>query len=317
MNNVTNDKGSSPTLAGIRSGGKAALARALTLIETEGASEAAAALADEAFLAARAHVIGLTGPPGVGKSTLINALLKRWRADGVSVGVIAVDPSSTRSRGALLGDRVRMHTDPEDDGVFIRSLASRGRLGGLADVAFPSIVLMRAEFDRVLVETVGVGQSESEISSVADTVVMCVQPGSGDTLQFMKAGIMEVPDIAVVTKADSGAAARRAMSELEGALSLASGEAVPCILVSAVSGEGLEVLNDEINRRKDVLNGGGLEKRRQQQGQDWLASAIRQRFGQAGLDAAGDALTLGGSTPPFRRNRMISQRFALSFDRQE
>jgi LAO/AO transport system kinase len=132
----------------------------------------------------------------------------------------------------------------------------------------------------------------------------------------MKAGIMEVPDIAVITKADSGAAARRAMSELEGALSLATGEAVPCILVSAVSGEGLEVLNDEINRRKDVLNGGGLEKRRQQ-GEDWLASAIRQRFGQAGIDAAGDALTLGASTPPFRRNRMISQRFALSFDRQE
>jgi LAO/AO transport system kinase len=169
----------------------------------------------------------------------------------------------------------------------------------------------------VLVETVGVGQSESEISSVADTVVMCVQPGSGDTLQFMKAGIMEVPDIAVVTKADSGAAARRAVSELEGALSLASGEAVPCMLVSAVSGEGLDALNDTINRRKDVLNGGGLEKRRQMQGEDWLASAIRQRFGQAGVDAAGDALTLGKDTPPFQRHRMISARFSLSFDKQK
>jgi LAO/AO transport system kinase len=210
-----------------------------------------------------------------------------------------------------------MHTDPEDDGVFIRSLASRGRLGGLADVAFPSIVLMRAVFDRVLVETVGVGQSESEISSVADTVVMCVQPGSGDTLQFMKAGIMEVPDIAVVTKADSGAAAQRAMSELEGALSLASGEAVPCILVSAVTGEGLDALLNETNRREDILNGGDFGKRRQKQGEDWLASAVRQRFGQAGLDAAGNALTLGEATPPFQRHRMISARFSLSFHKQE
>jgi LAO/AO transport system kinase len=210
-----------------------------------------------------------------------------------------------------------MHTDPEDDGVFIRSLASRGRLGGLADVAFPSIVLMRAVFDRVIVETVGVGQSEAEIGSVADTVVMCVQPGSGDTLQFMKAGIMEVPDIAVVTKADSGAAAQRAMSELEGALSLASGEAVPCILVSAVTGEGLNALLNETNLREDVLNGGDFGKRRQKQGEDWLASAVRQRFGQAGLDAAGDALTLGEGTPPFQRHRMISQRFSLSFHKQE
>jgi LAO/AO transport system kinase len=212
---------------------------------------------------------------------------------------------------------VRMHTDPEDEGVFIRSLASRGRLGGLADVAFPSIVLMRAVFDRVLVETVGVGQSESEISSVADTVLMCVQPGSGDTLQFMKAGIMEVPDVAIVTKADSGAPARRAMSELEGALSLATGETVPCMLVSAVSGEGLDALLDAVGRREDSLRHGDMDRRRRKQGEDWLASAVRQRFGQSGVDAAGDALTLGGKTPPFQRYRMISTRFCLSFTEQE
>ncbi|HKJ61129.1 MAG TPA: GTP-binding protein, partial [Hyphomicrobiales bacterium] len=269
------------------------------------------------YLAGRAHVIGLTGPPGVGKSTLINALLKRWRRDGISVGVIAVDPSSTRSQGALLGDRVRMRTDPEDEGVFVRSLASRGRLGGLADVAFPSIVLMRAVFDRVIVETVGVGQSEAEIKSVADTVVMCVQPGSGDSLQFMKAGIMEIPDIAVVTKADSGPAARRALSELEGALSLASGESVPCYLVSSATGEGFDGLLDTLKQRSEMLKGDAFESRRHKQAEDWLVSAVRQRYGEAGVESAGKALGLKKGAAPFGQNRMISRGFDLSFHNKE
>lgn len=301
------------TLAQIRKGGKAAFARALSFIETQGDSEAAAALSDEAYLASRAHVIGLTGPPGVGKSTLVSALLKRWRADGISVGVIAVDPSSALSQGALLGDRVRMRTDPDDEGVFVRSLASRGRLGGLADVAFPSIVLMRAMFDRVIVETVGVGQSEAEIRTVADTVVMCVQPGSGDSLQFMKAGIMEIPDIAVVTKADNGAVARRALSELEGALSLASGAKIPCFLVSAATGEGFDVLLDCLNRRSELLSGDAFENRRHRQAEDWLISAVRQRYGDAGVDVAAEALRLEKGAAPFGRNLMISRRFELSF----
>ena len=186
---------------------------------------------------------GFTGPPGVGKSTLIDGLLKGWRAGGVTVGVVAVDPSSRRTRGALLGDRIRMRTDPQDQGVFVRSLATRGRLGGLAELAFPAIILMRAIYDRVVVETVGVGQSEADISTVADTVVLCVQPGSGDSLQFMKAGIMEIPDIAVVTKADMGPPARRALADLKGALGLASGGDVPCLMLSAAKGEGLDALD--------------------------------------------------------------------------
>ena len=314
MDNAADPNDARLTLADIRSGGKAVLARALSFVETEGASEAAAVLADEAYLAARAHVIGLTGPPGVGKSTLINALLKRWRSEGISVGVIAVDPSSAQSQGALLGDRVRMRTDPDDDDVFVRSLASRGRLGGLADVAFPSIVLMRAIFDRVIVETVGVGQSEAEIKTVADTVIMCVQPGSGDSLQFMKAGIMEIPDIALITKADSGAPARRALSEVEGALSLASGENVPCFLISAATGEGFDAFLDCLRKRTESGNGETFEARRHSQAEDWLVSAIRQHHGKAGVEAAAKALELEKGAPPFRRRQMILRRFNLSLD---
>jgi LAO/AO transport system kinase len=190
-------------LDGLRAGGKRALAAALARLEQAADDPEIAALVDAAYIAPRAQVIGFTGPPGVGKSSLIDGLMRKWRAAGLSVGVIAVDPSSRRTGGALLGDRIRMRTDPEDQGAFVRSLASRGKLGGLAELAFPAVVLMRAIFDRVIVETVGVGQSEADISTVADMVVLCVQPGSGDSLQFMKAGIMEIPDIAVVTKADT------------------------------------------------------------------------------------------------------------------
>ena len=156
----------------------------------------------------RAHVVGVTGPPGVGKSSLCAALVAAWRKDGKTVGVIAVDPSSKASGGALLGDRVRIVHDPADDGVFVRSMAARDRLGGLADQTLAAMVVMRALFDRVLIETVGVGQSETDVAGVADTVVFCVQPGSGDSLQFMKAGIVEIPHLIVVTKADLGAAGR-------------------------------------------------------------------------------------------------------------
>ena len=165
-------------------------------------SGALAALLDAACAAARAHVIGLTGPPGVGKSTLTNTLVARARARGETVGVIAVDPSSRRTGGALLGDRARIATDPEDRGVYVRSMAARDRLGGLSDQTVAAMVLMRAIYDLVLVESVGIGQSEADISFVADTVLLCVQPGSGDSLQFMKAGVTELPDVVAVTKAD-------------------------------------------------------------------------------------------------------------------
>ena len=151
-----------------------------------------------------AHVIGLTGPPGAGKSSLLSALVAAWRGDGRTVAVLAVDPSSKRSGGSLLGDRARIEHDPKDDGVLIRSTAAGGRLGGLAPPTREAAEALAPAFDIVVIETVGVGQSETDVEQVCDTTAVVVQPASGDTLQFLKAGIMEVPDVLVVTKADLG-----------------------------------------------------------------------------------------------------------------
>jgi LAO/AO transport system kinase len=226
--------------------GKAALARAIGAIEAAPEHPATLALLDEAWAAphaAECHVIGVTGPPGVGKSTLVGALIGRWRAAGKSVGVIAVDPSSRRSGGALLGDRTRLRTDPADHRIFIRSMAARERLGGLAALTFPAAALMRALFDLVVIETVGVGQSETDIAGVADTVLLCLQPGSGDSLQYMKAGIVEIPDIVAVTKGDLGEPARRTAADAAGAISLEAGGApAPVLIVSALKGDGLAEL---------------------------------------------------------------------------
>ena len=167
---------------------------------------------------APAHVVGVTGPPGAGKSTLLGALVRVWRGRGRTVGVLAVDPSSRRSGGALLGDRARIDADPADRGLFIRSMAAGERLGGLAPATRAAAQALSAAFDVVVVETVGVGQSETEVAEAADTVAVVVQPGSGDVLQFLKAGIMEVPDVLVVTKADLGATAQRAVRDLRAAL---------------------------------------------------------------------------------------------------
>jgi LAO/AO transport system kinase len=291
-----------PTLHALKRGDKRTLARALAGIEIAAGSAELAALLDAACRAARAHVVGLTGPPGVGKSTLTDALVRSWRGQGLTVGVIAVDPSSQRSGGALLGDRARITTDPEDQGVFVRSMAARDRLGGLSDQTVAAMVLMRAVYDRVLVETVGIGQSEADIAGVADTVVLCIQPGSGDSLQFMKAGIMELPDIVVVTKADMGDAARRAAAEVEGALSLvADGRPhAPVVLVSAARREGLEGLVEAIAAHGAGLAGQALARRRATQEAGWMADAVRQRFGTAGLAAVAREEAEGG---PFTQSR--------------
>ena len=164
------------------------------------------------------HLVGVTGPPGAGKSTLLSALVAAWRALGRSVAVLAVDPSSKRSGGALLGDRARIETDPADRGVFIRSMAAGERLGGLAPATRAGAQALAAAFDVVVIETVGVGQSETAVSAAADTVAVVVQPGSGDALQFMKSGIMEIPHVLVVTKSDLGQVAQRARRDLHGAL---------------------------------------------------------------------------------------------------
>jgi LAO/AO transport system kinase len=184
---------------------------------------------------APAHVVGVTGPPGVGKSTLLSELVRCWRADGRSVAVLAVDPSSKRSGGALLGDRARIAADPADREVFIRSMAADGRLGGLAPATRAAAHALAAAFDVVVIETVGVGQSETEVAEVADTVAVVVQPGGGDVLQFLKAGIMEIPDVLVVTKADLGPAALRSRRDLHAALrSLGAGD-TPVVAVSSLA----------------------------------------------------------------------------------
>src|SRR4051794_5818748 len=183
---------------------------------------------------APAHVVGVTGPPGAGKSTLLGELVRLWRASGRTVAALAVDPSSRRSGGALLGDRARIPYDPDDAGIFIRSTAAGGRLGGLAPATPAAAQAPAAAFDVVVVETVGVGQSGTDVAEVADTVAVIVQPGSGDVLQFLKSGIMEIPDVLVVTKADLGDAALRARRDLHAALRSLGARSTAVVAVSSV-----------------------------------------------------------------------------------
>jgi LAO/AO transport system kinase len=223
----------------LRGGDRSAAPAALNLIEDRTAGDDVAALLAEVSPAALgreapAHLVGVTGPPGAGKSTLLSALVREWRSAGRTVAVLAVDPSSKRSGGSLLGDRARIDHDPGDDGILIRSTAAAGRLGGLAAPTRDGAQALAAAYDIVVVETVGVGQSETDVEEVCDTVVVVVQPGSGDTLQFLKAGIMEVPDVLVVTKADLGDVAARAQRDLAQALGALGSRTVPVIAVSSV-----------------------------------------------------------------------------------
>ena len=298
-------------LESLKAGGKAAVARALASLERAPEAAATLALLDAAYAAPGGQVLGITGPPGVGKSTLIGALIRALRAQGRSVAVIAVDPSSKRSGGALLGDRTRFAVDSADSGVFVRSMAARARLGGLAELTYPAVILLRALFDLVIVETVGVGQSETDVAGVADTVVFCVQPGSGDSLQFMKAGIVEIPHIAVVTKADLGAPARRALADLKGALGLAAAEdggwPVRCEAVAAAEASDVARLLEALAAHRDWLaEGGRLEAARRAQAEAWLEDALRDRYGRRGLAKAGP-LTLAAGESPFRRLARIEE----------
>jgi LAO/AO transport system kinase len=204
---------------------------------------------------APAHIVGITGPPGVGKSSLLSRLVAEWRARSRSVAVLAVDPSSRRSGGALLGDRARIEFDPKDHGVFIRSTAAGDRLGGLAPATRAASSALAAAFDIVVIETVGVGQSETEVADVADTVAVVVQPGSGDVLQFLKAGIMEVPDVLVVTKADLGKVATRAMSDLGAALRSLGATGTQILSVSSVAPPaGVGALVDALDAHRAELD---------------------------------------------------------------
>jgi len=241
----------------LRERDRSAAAAALNVIENRADRESARELLGELSPAAlggepHAHVIGITGPPGAGKSTLLSALVAEWRERGRTVAVLAVDPSSKRSGGSLLGDRARIEHDPRDDGILIRSTAAGGRLGGLAAATREAAEALAPAYDVVVIETVGVGQSETDVEDVCDTVAVVVQPASGDVLQFLKAGIMEVPDLLVVTKADLGEVATRSRRDLGQALKAVGSADVPVLAVSSVPPpDGIGELADALEAHRE------------------------------------------------------------------
>ena len=289
-------------------GDRAALARAISQVENEAAG--AAAILDASFRrTGRAFRIGITGPPGAGKSTLVARIAQEYRARGESVAIVAVDPTSPFTGGALLGDRVRMGELAGDSKVFIRSMATRGGMGGLAvHTAQVCDVLDAAGFSRVLIETVGVGQSELEVAQTADSTVVVLVPESGDAVQAMKAGLMEIGDLFVINKADREGAERAAFA-IRSALELRaqSGDwTAPVLLTTASRGEGIGDLVDALHEHFEHLaRRGGLAERRRRRleqrlrdlvgGQLW--SAFRSRVSQERWDRSVDDLAALRLTP--------------------
>ncbi|HET6686763.1 MAG TPA: methylmalonyl Co-A mutase-associated GTPase MeaB [Jiangellaceae bacterium] len=259
----------------------------------------------------RAAVLGVTGSPGVGKSTTTSALVTAFRADGRRVGVLAVDPSSPFTGGALLGDRVRMQQHATDPGVYIRSMATRGHLGGVAWATPQALrVLDAAGCDVVIVETVGVGQSEVEVAALADTTLVLLAPGMGDGIQAAKAGILEVGDVFVVNKADRDGA-DQVVRDLRSTIRLAERQPgdwrEPIVKTVAVRGEGMAVLIEAIDKHRDWMERSGeLARRRRRRVRDEIeaiaATALRRRFGDVHGDARLDVLAekvLTGELDPY------------------
>ena len=264
----------------------------LNLVEhrAPGGREEVAALLREVSPAALggeapAHVVGVTGPPGAGKSSLLSELVRAWRGAGRSVAVLAVDPTSKRTGGALLGDRARIATESGDREVFMRSTAAGDQLGGLAPSTRAAAQALAAAFDVVVIETVGVGQSETDVADVADTVAVNVQPGSGDVLQFLKAGIMEIPDVLVVTKADLGGIAESAVRDLSSALRGLDARDVPVVPVSSLApARGIDELVAALDAHRERVD---LEARRVRARRRHALADFGAEYGERGLRALG------------------------------
>lgn len=236
--------------------------------------------------------IGITGAPGGGKSSLLDAIVRQLRARGETLAIVAVDPSSRASGGALLGDRIRVRSAGGDPGVFVRSMAARERLGGISDTARAGVTILAPVFDHVFVETVGVGQSESDVASIVDTLVYVASPGGGDVLQFIKAGLFELPDVFAVNKADLGESAAQTLHELSSALALGGRETgawrPPVLLVSARDGTGIDALIEAIRAHRDhQLATSALRARRRAGLEDAVAAQLAERYGSHGLTQLG------------------------------
>ena len=262
-------------------GDRRALARAISLVEDD--DPEGRALVQEVYPhTGRAEVVGFTGPPGVGKSTLIGALVRHARARGRQVAVLSIDPSSPFTKGALLGDRIRLSEHFLDAGVFIRSMASRGSLGGLSEASLQAALLMDASGkDEVLLETVGAGQADVDVTGHADTVVLVLQPGSGDSIQALKAGVMEIPDVIAVNKSDHPLA-ETTVREIRGILSLAPERSwpIPIVRTEASAGRGIDELVEKLaaHRRHIEAEGTLAERRRRNLENEVMAlAAVRLR----------------------------------------
>jgi GTPase len=267
-------------VGGVRAGDTRALARAISLVES--GDPAAARVLQELYPeTGSAFAVGVTGPPGVGKSSLIGALIAHVRALGLGVGVVSVDPSSPFTSGALLGDRIRLADHFLDPGVFIRSMGTRGHLGGVAEATLQAFLLLDAAGkDVVFLETVGTGQSEVEITGIADVVVLVLMPGSGDSVQALKAGIMEIPDAIAINKSEQPGA-KALLGDIRSVLSLAPDtETRPAVvLTEALRREGVDTLWDALVERRDALAGvGQLEERRQRNLREEVVAAASARL---------------------------------------
>jgi len=306
-------------VAAARDGSPRALARLISLVEN-GSPRLREVMRLIAAQAASARVIGLTGAPGVGKSTITGALVRAYRDQGLRVGVLAVDPTSPFTGGALLGDRVRMQDHATDAGVFIRSMASRGHLGGLSSAAPQALrILDAAGFDVIMVETVGVGQAEVAIASLADSTLVIVAPGMGDSVQAAKAGILEIADIFVVNKGDRPGA-QEAVRDLRTMVAMAShGEGAwkpPIVVTSATSGQGVDDLMNRLNAHAAWLEESGEgERRRVARAREEITvlavAQVRERLGalpgEARLEELAGQVASGKLDPYSAADELISR----------